>query len=271
MRNSEFGDRSSECGMRSGETIQQEKTRGRSETRCVLVRQAARAPRSPTPTSVHAVGATLVVARRPAQTPRPRRRGASGRARRPAPTPVAPGIARRRPVLCPRPVHAVGAALAAARRSAQTSVRRRRGASGRARRPAPAPVAPGIARRRPVLCPRPVHAVGATLAAARRSAPTSAAPSPPAPAPMSLRTSPQAGAAIRTSITIRRRSRRHNFSLFIFHFISFPVRRRHLPRRALHVPGQMVGQPKNECRDCGFFVKFSGRFPLKAETCFGMM
>ena len=219
MRNSEFGDRSSECGMRSGETIQQEKTRGRSETRCVLVRQAARAPRSPTPTSVHAVGATLVVARRPAQTPRPRRRGASGRARRPAPTPVAPGIARRRPVLCPRPVHAVGAALAAA----------------------------------------------------RRSAPTSAAPSPPAPAPMSLRTSPQAGAAIRTSITIRRRSRRHNFSLFIFHFISFPVRRRHLPRRALHVPGQMVGQPKNECRDCGFFVKFSGRFPLKAETCFGMM
>ena len=54
-----------------------------------------------------------------------------------------------------------------------------------------------------------------------------AAPRPSAPHPVSLRTSPQAGAALRSSISIRRRSRHHNYSLFTIHFsfhhVPFPA------------------------------------------------
>ena len=54
-----------------------------------------------------------------------------------------------------------------------------------------------------------------------------AAPRPSAPHPVSLRTSPQAGAALRSSISIRRRSRHNNCSLFTihysFHHVPFPA------------------------------------------------
>ena len=58
-----------------------------------------------------------------------------------------------------------------------------------------------------------------------------AAPRPSAPHPVSLRTSPQAGAALRSSISIRRRSRHHNYSLFTIHF-SFHHFPRSRPRQA---------------------------------------
>ena len=76
-----------------------------------------------------------------------------------------------------------------------------------------------------------------------------AAPRPSAPHPVSLRTSPQAGAALRSSISIRRRSRHHNYSLFTIHF-SFHHFPRSRPRQASPVgpsPRLIAHQPAGWC------------------------